>query len=127
MPTFGFLTLPCKWNDNALIRLINMSKGDDPVKQLTEEQIAEFKEAFSLFDKDGDGTITTKVLAKLFAHFGFGKWPLGLLNDSHWISRRYFLISVYMGSTVTPFAGVGHCHALARPKPHRSRVARHDQ
>ena len=27
---------------------------------LTEEQIAEFKEAFSLFDKDGDGTITTK-------------------------------------------------------------------
>ena len=31
-------------------------------KQLTEEQIAEFKEAFSLFDKDGDGTITTKEL-----------------------------------------------------------------
>jgi hypothetical protein len=25
-------------------------------------QIAEFKEAFSLFDKDGDGTITTKEL-----------------------------------------------------------------
>ena len=25
-----------------------------------QEQIAEFKEAFSLFDKDGDGTITTK-------------------------------------------------------------------
>jgi hypothetical protein len=24
--------------------------------QLTDEQIAEFKEAFSLFDKDGDGT-----------------------------------------------------------------------
>lgn len=30
--------------------------------QQTEEQIAEFKEAFSLFDKDGDGTITTKEL-----------------------------------------------------------------
>ena len=30
--------------------------------QLTEEQIAEFKEAFSLFDKDGDGAITTKEL-----------------------------------------------------------------
>ena len=29
---------------------------------MTEEQIAEFKEAFSLFDKDGDGTITTKAL-----------------------------------------------------------------
>jgi calmodulin len=24
--------------------------------QLTDDQIAEFKEAFSLFDKDGDGT-----------------------------------------------------------------------
>uniref|UniRef100_A0A1I8JR39 EF-hand domain-containing protein n=1 Tax=Macrostomum lignano TaxID=282301 RepID=A0A1I8JR39_9PLAT len=30
--------------------------------QLTEDQIAEFKEAFSLFDKDGDGCITTKEL-----------------------------------------------------------------
>ena len=28
--------------------------------QLTKEQIAEFKTVFSLFDKDGDGTITTK-------------------------------------------------------------------
>jgi hypothetical protein len=26
--------------------------------ELTDEQIAEFKEAFALFDKDGDGTIT---------------------------------------------------------------------
>ena len=26
---------------------------------LTEEQIAEFKEAFSLFDKDGDGCMHT--------------------------------------------------------------------
>jgi len=26
--------------------------------QLTEEQIAEFKEAFSLFDKDGDGMLS---------------------------------------------------------------------
>ncbi|CAF3967302.1 unnamed protein product [Rotaria magnacalcarata] len=32
----------------------------DTADQLTEEQIAEFKEAFSLFDKDGDGTITIK-------------------------------------------------------------------
>lgn len=28
---------------------------------LSEEQVAEFKEAFKLFDKDQDGTITTKV------------------------------------------------------------------
>ncbi|XP_035825997.1 neo-calmodulin-like [Aplysia californica] len=30
--------------------------------RLSHEQIAEFKEAFSLFDKSGDGTITTKEL-----------------------------------------------------------------
>ena len=30
-------------------------------KDLTEEQVNEFREAFELFDKDGDGTITTKV------------------------------------------------------------------
>ena len=36
---------------------------------MTEEQIAEFKEAFSLFDKDGDGTITTKELGTV-GYFG---------------------------------------------------------
>ena len=35
--------------------------GGSKEEELTEEQIAEFKEAFLLFDKDGDGTITTKV------------------------------------------------------------------
>ncbi|CAM8880717.1 unnamed protein product [Rhodiola kirilowii] len=30
--------------------------------QLNDNQISEFKEAFSLFDKDGDGCITTKEL-----------------------------------------------------------------
>ena len=30
-------------------------------EDLNEDQIAEFKESFELFDKDGDGTITTKV------------------------------------------------------------------
>merc|ERR1711920_505886 len=38
--------------------------------QLTEEQIAEFKEAFSLFDKDGDGTITTKELGTVIRSLG---------------------------------------------------------
>ncbi|KAL7978171.1 hypothetical protein Chor_005158 [Crotalus horridus] len=40
--------------------------------QLTEEQIAEFKEAFSLFDKDGDGTITTKELGTVMRSLGNG-------------------------------------------------------
>merc|ERR1712063_6506 len=42
--------------------LLLNDKMDGNVEDLTEEQIAEFKEAFSLFDKDGDGQITTKEL-----------------------------------------------------------------
>ena len=37
---------------------------------LEKEQIAEFKEAFSLFDKDGDGIITTKELRTVMRSFG---------------------------------------------------------
>lgn len=48
-------------------RTKNTSKMAD---QLTEEQIAEFKEAFSLFDKDGDGTITTKELGTVMRSLG---------------------------------------------------------
>ncbi|XP_035162631.1 calmodulin-like protein 3 [Callithrix jacchus] len=38
--------------------------------QLTEEQITEFKEAFSLFDKDGDGCITTHELGTVMRSLG---------------------------------------------------------
>lgn len=38
--------------------------------QLLEEQIAEYKQAFSLFDKDGDGTITTKELGAVMRSLG---------------------------------------------------------
>ncbi|ORM40299.1 Calmodulin [Babesia sp. Xinjiang] len=38
--------------------------------QLSEEQIAEFKEAFSLFDRDGDGSITTKELGTVMRSLG---------------------------------------------------------
>ncbi|XP_045176843.2 calmodulin-like [Mercenaria mercenaria] len=39
-------------------------------EKLTEEQISELKEAFSLFDKDGDGTITTKELGTVMRSLG---------------------------------------------------------
>lgn len=39
-------------------------------EQLTEEQIAEFKEAFSLFDNNGDGTITTGELGIVMRSLG---------------------------------------------------------
>jgi calmodulin len=37
---------------------------------LTDEQIAEFKEAFSLFDRDSDGHITTKELGTVMRSLG---------------------------------------------------------
>lgn len=40
--------------------------------QLTEEQIAEFKEAFSLFDKDGDGKFQRRVVLLCVVALLFG-------------------------------------------------------
>lgn len=38
--------------------------------QLTEEQISEYREAFQLFDRDGDGTITAAELGVVLRSFG---------------------------------------------------------
>ena len=43
---------------------------EDPIKSLSPDQISEFKEAFSLFDKDGDGTITTRELGTVMRSLG---------------------------------------------------------
>ena len=40
------------------------------INNLTEEQIAEFQEAFQIFDKDGDGSITTKELGTVMRSLG---------------------------------------------------------
>lgn len=45
--------------------------------QLTEEQIAEFKEAFSLFDKDGDG------------EFRLIPYAMSMWNGSHGLWRSH--------------------------------------
>ncbi|XP_070187877.1 calmodulin-like isoform X2 [Littorina saxatilis] len=45
-------------------------KNHEQVTTLTDEQVAEFKEAFSLFDKDGDGTITTSELGTVMRSLG---------------------------------------------------------
>merc|ERR1712242_312531 len=48
--------------------------------QLTDEQTAEFREAFALFDKDGDGTISTKELGTVMNSLGQKPTPQELEN-----------------------------------------------
>ena len=55
---------------NSQFYYIILNRNTKMADQLTEEQIAEFKEAFSLFDKDGDGTITTKELGTVMRSLG---------------------------------------------------------
>eukprot|EP00923_Selenidium_pygospionis_P035350 GHVN01061684.1.p1 GENE.GHVN01061684.1~~GHVN01061684.1.p1 ORF type:complete len:152 (-),score=37.37 GHVN01061684.1:188-643(-) len=50
---------------------------------VSEEQIAEFKEAFGLFDKDGDGTITTKELGTVMRSLGQNPTEAELLDMIH--------------------------------------------
>ncbi|KAL3846943.1 hypothetical protein ACJMK2_017883 [Sinanodonta woodiana] len=40
------------------------------VDKLTQDQLDEFKEAFNMYDKDGDGTITTKELGTVMRFMG---------------------------------------------------------
>ena len=40
------------------------------MEKLTDEQISEFREAFALFDKDGDGNVTAKELGIVMRSLG---------------------------------------------------------
>ncbi len=60
--------------------------------QLTEEQIAEFKEAFSLFDKDGDGTITTKELGTLHVGACWGGGEGEERVRGRWLTWQFFVL-----------------------------------
>ena len=65
---------------------------------LTEEQTAEFREAFALFDKDGDGTISTKELGTVMNSLGqkptpqVSMWALPVtLNTIKMHDRKWWL------------------------------------
>ena len=68
------------------------------LESLTSEELATFKEAFTVYDKNHDGTITTKV--------------------------RWFLTSF---PTQNNFAGAFNCNEILGPEPHRRGGAGHDQ
>jgi len=46
------------------------SHKDKELEEYTDEQLAEFKEAFSLFDRDGDGTIDADELGTVMRSMG---------------------------------------------------------
>ena len=50
--------------------MIEGDGGSNILENLTDEQIAEFKEAFQIFDEDGDGSITTKELGTVMRSLG---------------------------------------------------------
>ena len=51
-------------------------------QSLSEEQVAEFKECFSLFDRDGDGTVDTSELGTVMKSLGQGRTLVHLLRST---------------------------------------------
>ena len=83
---------------------------------MTEEQIAEFKEAFSLFDKDGDGTITTKELGTVMRSLGRSiLCGRGGRKHCHWV--REVLIQVLRARGETKYRAPGtNASCAGRPR-----------
>ena len=61
---------------------------------LTDEQTAEFREAFALFDKDGDGTISTKELGTVMNSLGQKPTP----QVVHQAPSSFLIIPLFFSS-----------------------------
>uniref|UniRef100_A0A8D2H5F1 EF-hand domain-containing protein n=1 Tax=Urocitellus parryii TaxID=9999 RepID=A0A8D2H5F1_UROPR len=59
-----------KWSEWLCDRTSETVSACSVADQLSEEQIAKLKEAFSLFDKAGDGTITIEDLGTVMRSLG---------------------------------------------------------
>ena len=102
----------CMVRSNLVISLVPYSnpKTSTMADQLTEEQITEFKEAFSLFDKNGDGTITTKELGTVMRSLGQNPTEAELqdmINEVDADGECFDLYSAFGGSFGVPL-GVGN-------------------
>ena len=52
-----------------------MSAGDKYSVKVSDQQIQEYKETFLMFDKDGDGTVSTKELGAVLRSLGSNPTP----------------------------------------------------
>ncbi len=66
---FSGLPLPPEMAASLGVRPDNVTLGE-LLAELSQAKVDEFKEAFKLFDKDGDGTIDTKELGPLLRSLG---------------------------------------------------------
>ena len=74
-----------------------MSLNQDKEK-LSPEQLAEFKEAFSVFDKDGDGTISEKEIGTVMRTLG--------LNPTEEELTQVSLQQILRSDQVTPYGSL---------------------
>lgn len=65
-----------------------MADDGHPPPELTEEQIAELKQAFNEFDKDGSGNITTKELGYAMRAMGMNPTEQELLDLINEVRKR---------------------------------------
>lgn len=63
-------TLSGRIQDKALMEVHSLSHPQGTIDGLTREQIEEFKEAFELFDKNGDGRVTASELGIVMHSLG---------------------------------------------------------
>ena len=66
------------------------------VEQLSETQIAEFKEAFALFDRNGNGTIAPEQLGTVMRSLGTNPTNLEIKEYLHEIGSRKIDFSVFL-------------------------------
>uniref|UniRef100_A0AC35ETW5 EF-hand domain-containing protein n=1 Tax=Panagrolaimus sp. PS1159 TaxID=55785 RepID=A0AC35ETW5_9BILA len=65
-----------------------MQFSEEIIKQLTPEEIDEFREAFMMFDKDGNGTISTKELGVAMRSLGQNPTEQEILEMINEVGKR---------------------------------------